>query len=429
MERVERRGNIRRPVTVSMLAATALFGLAGSSGPDCQPGRDGAVACYDSNEGERVLSVTSQLDDQAELVEYLSQHYDTPIGLVAEDKTVGSLSIMPVEAESTTEDLHYLADALSMLPAELVAQLDISSISLAGEMQRTDSRPDPSGIYFSSQNEIYIDADRRKDWRGVVVHEIMHAIDYQILRTADTKHNDQLYLESSKDLYGKNTEDNNQIKSRHIKPNPDRKFVSTYGATSINEDRATMLAYTFYERGIIQQNDPDWDSPFHQKQQLLLAQLETLAPGTIAYLESRTPLLRENSDELLSSVPNDNKPGEFSTPRAIIAQAYINDRPVEQLVGTEFMMVNTCGHVDSVVNPVVVRDNDGDIAGFAWTNPSSEIGLKVEHAYYDPALVAVKKSPGAYSNFGLVESTSPNRDEGFVDGGLRVNGVWASASQ
>src|SRR5690606_12560908 len=136
-------------------------------------------------------------------------------------------------------------------------------------------------------------------WHQVVVHELMHAIDGRVLCSPESKTEQiKAWTDLSAGLYGKNQPTDNQVMARHIVPNSDRLFANNYSATSVGEDRATMLEYLFFERGLIQPDDPDWQSNFHQKQQLLLDQLEAIMPGIADELARRTPLLREQSTEL-----------------------------------------------------------------------------------------------------------------------------------
>lgn len=185
-----------------------------------------------------------------------------------------------------------------------------------------------------------------------------------------------------------------------------------------------MLESVLFKRGLVREGDPDEGSVYHQKQELLVAQLERVAPGMRSMLEARTPELREQARELLVSVPSPHKPGEMTSPRAAIAHAYLHDLPVEQLIDTSIAIERTDQSTIWVKHPVALRDTSGDLAGLVWTEYDEKGTVKIAHSYFDQTTMTVMNFPEARSVWGAVEATAPGQG-GFMSGGLSVNGVQA----
>lgn len=275
------------------------------------------------------------------------------------------------------------------------------------------------GTYTPNENDIVIRKTTEKGAKQTTIHELWHATDYMLLCptndvTVDTPIAENGLIEENSDP---------KVDPVFYMAHGERQFASLYGTTDILEDRATQVEDLFTTRGIIQPYDPDFNSPYHVKQVEILRRLEMLLPGVHDHLQEKTFSLRKGALDLTESIENPFKPGELSNVGAIVANAYINNRKVEQLRNTTVSIDIPDHEVITIKNPLVIRDTHGEMKGFSWTPLDTE-KIFIDDIYFDPTYVKIHYTPESYVYTDYIQTTDPD-GIGYMSGGIKVGEVWA----
>lgn len=368
-----------------------------------------AIAPYEYQDILPEIGESTVLDPalREAFLDEIGHHFTTPI-----------VFDVPPSAETAKDDtatLNGIVRGLEQLTPVLVNALDVKEIRIKQEI--INNGTPAGGTYSFADNAIAIQHSSRPTAERTTVHELQHAID-GVLLCPESDRNVDIALSK----YSDDTQLSPQsIAQEYYQPTESRLFSNAYGSSSPVEDRATQVEYLFYDRGIVQPQDPDYGAPFRTKQREILRRLEMLTPGITAYLQDRTPSLRVKSSELEDAIEHPYKPGEFGSPLSILSHAFLNNIPVEQLRGTTAYITLPNHRPQAIENPVIVRDADGIVKAIAWNDVQSK-GFAVTTMYYDEHSIIFNSDPNAYSHFGLIESTAKDA-RGFLVEGLRIEGV------
>lgn len=209
--------------------------------------------------------------------------------------------------------LEQTLDTLSLLPEEEIRDAKVKKIVFTGKLVVADGVgmehngevvSEVGGAYVDSQDAIYITTGKQTRTTYTLVHralfhEITHAIDRKVM-CGEVDVDLDLSFSGGSHYAGWGRE-LNLSSPDDFRPGKDREFADAEGIESVNEDRATTAALTFYSRGIIQKGDPDYGSPFHTKQQEYLRRIEAMNPGITKYLIKRTADIRDSGFSELES--------------------------------------------------------------------------------------------------------------------------------
>jgi len=319
--------------------------------------------------------------------------------------------------------LRSAADGLRQLPPELVRALELDEIRFVGGMDGKDGVISAAGLYTNSDNDILIAQTTHEAGASVVLHELTHALDHKLLCREGEEDVALAQLTSVPYQYY----ETDQLADIYTGANERREFAWSYGATSLGEDRATIMQLTFYERGLILASDADYGSPLRAKQAEIVRRLEELTPGVTDYLEDRTTELRKRyAVGTEQNILNPFKKDTLSPPVSIAAYAYLHGEPLTQKRG--YIMKIDQGTDEEPIfihHPILILDNDKEPIGILWNKPADD-GLVVQGMPYRKDHISLRTLPVSdpADVTGLIETTSPSGD-GFLQGGISIDGVFA----
>jgi hypothetical protein len=195
-----------------------------------------------------------------------------------------------------------IVSELSRYPEHLFSSFGVRTLRLTNKYKNF------GGDYNSTADTIDFEYDTKSANSGWIykflAHELAHA--YHDKYCGGNDSNDPVL--SSLNTFGyigyiKNEDTNDQIVAHNnlIPPKlyeygPQREFVVPYSTSSVQEDFATIVDWTLSDRGIIQPEDADFDSPLYHKQKLVLIRLESMIPGITNFIDGFTASLRFNPD-------------------------------------------------------------------------------------------------------------------------------------
>lgn len=299
------------------------------------------------------------------------------------------------QREALTASLSNLVEAVQVYSADVIKALNLKEIAFVDtikkkpEFKDLEGLDEAGGLYDPDTNTIFIDVASYKglffsDTTNIVVHELSHAIDAQLLCSAEDRRIDHAFTQYNTQEYQGYDDEGHDIADKYIRPTPTREFVRGYGISNADEDRATIIEWTFNQRGLIQPGEPDYGSPLQKKQAELIRRLELLSPGTADFLKLKTILLRsnigyhgviksENSDnELDEFMQSSLYPGELNSAADILEMAVKDGKPMEILVGGILEISNPYNDKPQLIaNPILMRNEAGEINGVTWASKYS----------------------------------------------------------
>lgn len=376
-------------------------------------------------------------EELLQAVEALQQEYGIQLKIQQDVEVTPEYTYLPVPADfpshTLNQRLDQLASALSVYSPEIIAALSLKNIVLTGGIVRTEGFDDggnvvdnPAGIYNLMDAII---ADVNTPLELTMVHEFIHAIDHKLLCGPEDLYFDEAFTSHNSIEYAGYTDDVYQQDLKYTSVGPEREFASPYGMSTILEDRATILEWTILNRGLIKENDPDWDSPLRYKQQELVRRIDSMAPGFRDIIERRTFNLRQNPySELAAHIPFPGQEEYYTTMSDIIYRSASENLPLTQLRGAVIAVrTNADESVPSwrvIENPVIVDDEEGRIIGYGSID---ETGSTLLSGFYDVhSMLLLTDNPEAveaHSGRVLFIASEMGDPEQFVAQGLTVDDV------
>ncbi len=296
--------------------------------------------------------------------------------------TYGTINADPVRKQkAVTASLRGITTAFSMFSPEVVKGLELSEISFVkGIVKKPNYKDDhqildaAGGLYNGDENRIYIDVDQLGDGlgtqiSGLIVHEISHAIDARLLCSNNDVNIDTALTSFNTQKYRGYNSEGHKVDAKYIKPAPTREFVDNYGITSPAEDRATILEWTFTQRGLILEGDRDWNSPLQHKQEEIVRRMDSMTPGVRKFLEEQTVMLRARpfNNELDKSIESPLVPGEIMSAADIVKTAASMQGELEIFEGGILQIDDPSAKLAvTIENPIIIRDPAGKLAAVAW---------------------------------------------------------------
>lgn len=347
---------------------------------------------------------------QAHLAD-IEQQYGLPIELLEADIEYPGYHIQSIDEtkpQDTADVLNGVVDAMQEMTPELVSKLGLSSIQVAGEIDRIN-RPDLStkGVYVHSKHIVIDAGPSRQSVALTMFHELVHAVDRQVICSGlDYDVDNQISQYTPEIMIG-------QLDT----PGPDRVYANQFASTGVTEDRAYAMASAVFERGIIQASDPDDNSPLQRKQEILVNRYDQLLPGFRRHLEAKTPSLRattvERYDKLINPLDNQRR----STILSIAIDMYKHDMPFEQLRHSTIQIDRLDGKTIQVNNPVIIRDIDDDILGVFWSK-QSELEIN-NYVQFDEFSMQLLETDDSYTLIAPLDST----DGSYLPKVMSIDGV------
>ncbi len=337
-----------------------------------------------------------------EIIDSIDQEYGIRVSFPDEPSEVSIYQYETLAGDdeamrsAVTTNLQSLMEALQLFSPNLIRALDAPEIIYVKNISRKaefndnqDSLEIAGGMYDLAEGKIYVDMASAIDnstffseTTAVVVHELIHAIDAQLL-CGSTDVDVDLAIEQYNTInYQGFRGFEETIEDKYILPSENRVFVNDYGATNVSEDRATILEWTLVDRGIIQPTDPDANSPLAQKQAELLSRLEDLCPGTIQFIEQRTDLLRSGVahnynyrgidgvyNELDLYISSELFPDEQLSGHEILTRAKKLGLHLE-ILSNGVLEIDNPFNIESqhVESPILIRNPGGEVTAVAWGN-------------------------------------------------------------
>lgn len=351
--------------------------------------------------------------------------YDVPVVFLDEKEEKYQRTLHPFDPTSEeagySEVLNGLADGLSQLPADLIKTMELESITITGPMRGNGTASDAAGLYDHRDGALLVSQSDADTVASVTLHELAHALDEQYLCPGV---NDRMISELTSVPY--RSYDKGVLSEIYTGANSRREFAWDYGATSVAEDRATIMQFTFYERGLIQPGDLDYQSPFHAKQAEVVERLEKLTPGITKYLENRTIELRKkHAFGPYTDILHPFKKDTLSSPISVAAHAYIQGRPLTQMRDTVITVQPSENHEPvHILNPVIIQDEESNPLAILWTEKKGKETVIASLPYVAHGISTRSLSESAETIQGPLDTTSPDGD-GFLDGGVSIGGVFA----
>lgn len=243
-----------------------------------------------------IEETTKEADDD---IEYI---LDKSLGLeqwATEDHASEKLKLI--------SNLNTIINAINKFPKGFFKAFDVDAFRIA------DISDTNGGTYNPYTNEITFEYDDgnsvSNQWLyEFLVHELSHAFHDKFCDgnmwqdTRITELNTVDYIgyagEMSTEAFD---EFISQVPSSATNYGEAREFVSWYGATLVPEDFATIVAWTFSNRGLIQEGDKDFGSVLHKKQMIILERLEEMIPGVNDFLKKQTVALRLDANNEIYS--------------------------------------------------------------------------------------------------------------------------------
>jgi hypothetical protein len=376
------------------------------------------------------------LDQQStlEIIDSIDREYGITVSFPEEPSEISIYQYETLAGDdeamrsAVTTNLQSLMEALQLFSPNLIRALDAPEIIYVKNITRKaefndhqDSVDIPGGMYDLAEGKIYVDMASAIDnstffseTSAVVVHELIHAIDAQLL-CGSTDIDVDLAIEQYNTINYQGFRNGEEtLEDKYILPSEYRVFVNDYGATNVSEDRATILEWTLVDRGIIQPTDPDAHSPLAQKQAELLSRLEDLCPGTIQFIEQRTDLLRSGVahnynyrgidgvyNELDLYITSELFPDEQLSGHEILTRAEKLGLHLEILSNGLLETVNPFNMASQhVKSPILIRNPEGEITAVAWGNDtyifsenpeqSVDISRQTEVHYFDQNRMTIR---------------------------------------
>ncbi len=332
------------------------------------------ITPYDDDQQDEIWNDITELQSQDELRDYLGDVYNVPVTVNEEDyqpeKTIYEyLAADSVELEESGA-MREVSYALAQLPPELIHEVDLQNLDIVGGIVKGDATF-IDGTYNRLENEVRVSSDAF-DLRSVVMHEVVHAIDAKIFCSPDAERVNEELAKVSGHLYG----NADKIQSSDYMATEGRHFATVYSATDLDEDRAELLEYTLQRRGIIREGDRDFGSPMHQKQEILLDQLEVVTPGVRESLERQTDMMREiePGDDEAEFIADPENPNEYITYSNLLLRTLEQGGEVQRYMNSRFYDLDEQGEI--IVNsPIIITDEDGYIRSYAWAERGDQGGL------------------------------------------------------
>lgn len=215
---------------------------------------------------------------------------DPSLGLSDWPGNISDLS----SAMDTAKVLSSVISQIMIYNPDILQRFGIDRIRLANIYQTF------AGHYNPGDHEILFDfKDDKLQDEGiykVMIHELAHA--YYDKFCNGIQHNDsEISNHNSIEYVGCPGEcGDNNIPQELYQYGLRREFVNEYATSSVKEDFATIVAWSFVERGIIMPGDADYKSPLYYKQQIIIDRLEQMIPGSREFLAKLTILLRLKND-------------------------------------------------------------------------------------------------------------------------------------
>lgn len=408
---MKRLGNVLAPATLGL---TMMYGgfivyqeaseEAGKRYPEAAHamdiGRLLVEGCSTSNPFLGDFEVATSYTDE---IEEAVTSYDDPahgieeINLATQETFGFSLNIADASGVSSNESYWYSAfndstefthyDALQAMQdyartlqhfsPGLIRSLNLSEIAIVSHIGSTNSENTElytRGFYDDDKNTIFLsyspEATAEDNW-AVLAHELMHAIDFQLLCNEQDIEADFDFSQFNTIPYTRNPSILQEMRDAYLVPNSRREFFDPYSATDPLEDRAVTLEYTITRRGLILEGDPDYLSPLYQKQHKLVSRLEEVNPGVTEYLTDLTMQLRRNSlytgeGELISFVENEHYPDEYMHAHDLIVRIAHDGLPVKVLTNGVVVYEDGNGGTTLINNPVLLRGINGQVNLILW---------------------------------------------------------------
>lgn len=363
------------------------------------------------------------LSESLQLMEDLQDEYGLSISFPENPTSVtyhdfGTITDDPEAMEAAvTTNLISIVEAVRLFSPDILKAINLSEIAFVKDIVRkpTYEGEDISldvigGLYDQNNNRIYIDMTSFDDSNNyfvktqhAVVHEILHAIDHQLLCSDQDFFVDEAFTKLNTQPYQEYNSEEMNVDIKYIRPSKHREFANDYGTSNVVEDRATILEWTLTKRGLIQPGDPDADSPLARKQEELVRRLEELNPGISNFLQLITNGFRDGTAHRYSYdnyTGQDNELDLYMTtehfPEEYISAEETIRRGIEQGINFE-VLTNGILEVQRpyssqpiiVRNPIILRSPEGEVAGVAWSSGSrtgssdSEILFNVEAHFFD----------------------------------------------
>jgi hypothetical protein len=333
------------------------------------------------------------IDEMVEDTAAFMSFYGINLQLAREEVVFGSGSAEPLPSESHmplfSQDLRNISRNLLNLEPELVREISptlvlTSNIETTRMAQDGESRTTTGamGLSILDENKILIDVVHNVYPDRTLLHEIEHLLAFKVICEGyDAVTDKEFSLIGSHEYAGR--DEIESIKDYLYRPNREREFASKYGGTVVEEDRAEIFLWTINDRGLILPGDPDYESPLRKKQELLVSRIEQLVPGFTTSLEELTRELRiVGRTELDRWLENPYESDQFGAISEILKSALDQQRPVEQLRGAVLIISQENeNEYKAIENPIVVRDEDGQIYAVAWADPLT--GLEGGFFYKD----------------------------------------------
>ncbi len=332
------------------------------------------IADLDNEYGIKLMIPTTPTEDAA--YNFGSIHEDPGNELAARDAAIVSV-----------------IRGVSLYPPDLIKALKLKELTYVRgitkkpEYKGSGLLSEVLGLYDPSDNSIRVDVEQfgktgglYGDTSAAVVHELSHAIDAQLLCGTDQYYSDSEITKLNTQFYKGYEDKPTPLPLKFTHPSAVREFANEYGASALAEDRATIVEWTFTQRGLIQEGDPDWDSPLAEKQRILVGRLEELIPGITDYLKLLTAKLRNDYRfELAASVETSYFPDRFMSFTDMLEIAHNENVPVEMLTNGVLEFTTYSGVKNFIVNPLLMRNTNGEIIGFVWAHDG-----QLNSEFYDP---------------------------------------------
>ncbi len=187
--------------------------------------------------------------------------------------------------------LESMFDNVRGIPPELVKIANVDNIFLVDEIE--DDRligRDVTGYYDYTQRMIVLDAGKSYGSEALI-HELAHAIDHVLCGETDYLVDEEFSKYNTVSYLGKDFE---TLDNSFTEITPTRVFSTKYGSTSVLEDRASMIEDLLVRRGVVQPGDPDWGSPYHRKQVILIRRLTEINPNIRDFLIEITDYAKQS---------------------------------------------------------------------------------------------------------------------------------------
>lgn len=381
----------------------ALINLCADDAPDLGPVEDASDFIRDSKQKLRYDSDSKQFvtpPEALELIDGINKTYGVPIhfpskSVETEGYVMTSIDENPdYKYEAVRRDLTAVLDVFKHFTPNTLRALDLNGLDFMGNISpKTNSEDDGSytfvvGRYGATDNMINAANTTMKSrasqdsMESIVEHELGHAIDQDLLCGPGDIEVDDAFTARNTMGYIPESDRRSFIEDKYLVPSTTREFANDYAAKSVLEDRASTLAWTLDERGLILEGDPDWGSPLQYKQKEIVRRMEDLMPGFTTQLALLTRSLRYyGNHELANNLQNEHFPGEFLTGQEVISRMIRKKIPVEVFHGVvQRKVVGGYGAEAEYFNdPIILRDAGGKVNAIVWQGDDA----RVRATYFD----------------------------------------------